>query len=94
MFKKKLVGSLGVSLIAAASFVVFTNTQADSEMKSRDKGDITFIDSSDEGDIIFIGSHDKGDITSIDERDKGDITSIDERDKGDITFIHTAKLNA
>lgn len=65
MFKKKLVVSLGVSLIAAASFVVFTNTQADSEINSRDKGDITFID-----------SHDKGDITSIDDRDKGDITFI------------------
>lgn len=65
MFKKKLVVSLGVSLIAAASFVVFTNTQANSEMNSRDKGDITFIDSSDQGDI-----------TSIDDRDKGDITFI------------------
>lgn len=65
MFKKKLVVSLGVSLIAAASFVVFTNTQADSEMNSRDKGDITFIDSSAEGDITFIDSHDKGDITFI-----------------------------
>ncbi|PAE96994.1 hypothetical protein [Shouchella clausii] len=83
MFKKKLVVSLGVSLIAAASFVVFTNTQANSEMNSRDKGDITFIDSSDQGDI-----------TSIDDRDKGDITSIGDHDKGDITFIHTAKPKA
>ncbi|MGN7285982.1 hypothetical protein ACTHP3_13750 [Shouchella rhizosphaerae] len=65
MFKKKLVVSLVVSFIAAASFVVFTNTQADSEINSRDKEDITFID-----------SHDKGDITSIDDRDKGDITFI------------------
>ncbi|MED4158495.1 hypothetical protein P5F80_13550 [Shouchella clausii] len=65
MFKKKLVVSLGVSLIAAASFVVFTNTQANSEMNSRDKGDITFIDSSDQGDITSIGDHDKGDITFI-----------------------------
>ncbi|MFP7288406.1 hypothetical protein SFC15_19490 [Shouchella clausii] len=83
MFKKKLVVSLGVSFIAAASFVVFTNTQANSEMNSRDKGDITFIDSSDQGDITSIGDHDKGDITSI-----GD------HDKGDITFIHTAKPKA
>ncbi|MBU8598306.1 hypothetical protein [Shouchella clausii] len=94
MFKKKLVVSLGVSLIAAASFVVFTNTQANSEMNSRDKGDITFIDSSDQGDITSIDDRDKGDITSIGDHDKGDITSIGDHDKGDITFIHTAKPKA